>query len=127
VVDTRSGGGGVLRPGNVRSYQVYGSGFRFALQGGRAGGCGIPADALAFEGTVTAVSPGADGFVRAWPTGLPEPNATFLNYTRNQNISNTGAITLSEEFELDLTMRNYGGTTHLVVDVQGYFVNIGPI
>ena len=44
VVDTRRGGG-ALGVREVRSWQVGGAGGAFAGQGGRAGGCGIQAEA----------------------------------------------------------------------------------
>ena len=122
VVDTRGGGGGVFAPNQQRSYQVGGGGASFAAQGGAAGGCGVPDGAAAVEASVTAVSPGGNGFFRAWPTGVPAPNATFLNFVQAQSITNTGAITLAPTGANDLTVKNFGGSAHYVVDVQGYFV-----
>lgn len=124
VVDTRSGGGGAFAPNAQRSYRVYDSpGFGYGSQGGVLGNCGIGTDSIAVEATVTAVGPTANGYFRAWPTGVAAPNATFLNYTRGQNISNTGAISVANAV-LDLTVKNFGGTTHYVIDVQGYYAKL---
>lgn len=121
VLDTRSGGGGVFGPNVQRSYKVRGGGSVFASQGGKAGGCGVPDGATAVEATITAVNPSGNGYTRAWPAGTGMPNATFLNYTRSQGVTNTGAVRLSDGGSRDLALRNFGGPTHYVVDVQGYY------
>ena len=101
---------------------MAGGGTQFANQGGKAGGCFIPDGATAVEASVTAVSPSTNGFFRAWPAGQGTPNATFLNYSKGKNITNTGAIALAPTGLLDLAVQNYAATTHYVIDVQGYFV-----
>ena len=123
VVDTRAGGGGVFGSNQQRSYQVGGSGAAFAAQGGAAGGCGVPDAAAAVEASVTAVSPGAGGFFRAWPTGAAAPTATFLNYTKGQGTTNTGALSLAPTGTNDLTVKNFAGSAHYVIDLQGYFID----
>ncbi|MCU1496076.1 MAG: hypothetical protein JWM47_29 [Acidimicrobiales bacterium] len=120
VVDTR-GAGGAFTAGERRNFQVAGTGSQFALQGGTSGGCGIPGGAAGVEASVTAVSPGSNGFFRAWPNGIAEPNATFLNFTKGQGITNTGAITLAPAGQLDLAVKT-SGAAHYVIDIQGYFV-----
>lgn len=122
LVDTRSAGG-ALSAGSQRSYRVTGTGGEFAAQGGRSNGCGIPAGASAVEASVTAVSPTrANGFVRIWPAGEPVPGATFLNYTRGQSTTNTGAVGLAPAGTSHLSLRNFGGSSNIVIDVQGYYV-----
>jgi sugar lactone lactonase YvrE len=122
VVDTRVAGG-AFTVNQQRSFQVGGTGAGFAAQGGKAGGCGVPDGAKAFEGTVTAVSPGANGFLRAWPSNESAPTATFLNFVKGQSITNTGAISLAPSGTQDLTLKNYSQGSHFVVDVQGYYVS----
>jgi hypothetical protein len=126
ILDTRKGPG-KLPVGSQRTIDVRGSEATFTIQGGNAGGCGIPAGATAIEATVTAIDSGS-GFLRAWPANLSQPNATFLNYDSAFNVSNTGAITLcggSNELSCnanqDLNLQAYGSATHLVIDVGGYF------
>ncbi len=119
IVDTRNAVG-ALAPGATRSWKVRGGGF--SAQGGSSGSCGVPADATAVEATVSAVTPSGDGFFRAWPTGAAAPQATFLNYADGRGISNTGAISIGSG-ATELTVRNFSGTAHYVVDVQGYFVD----
>jgi hypothetical protein len=127
ILDTRKGLG-KLPVGSQRTIDVRGSETTFTTQGGNPGGCGIPAGAAAIEATVTAIDSGS-GFLRAWPANLSQPNATFLNYDSAFNISNTGAITLcggSNELACnanqDLNLQAYGSSTHLVIDVAGFFI-----
>ena len=123
VVDTRIGGSGVFAPNTTRPYQIAGSSGEFSRQGGKANGCGTPDGIAAVEASVTAVTPTDDGFFRAWPTGSPPPNATFLNFTKGEGVTNTGSLTLAPTGIQDLTVKNYGGPSHYVIDIQGYFVN----
>ena len=81
----------------------------------------MPDGAAAVEASVTAVSPAATGFFRAWPAGQAAPNATFLNFTKAQNVTNTGAITLAAAGVTDLAVQNYSTGSHYVIDVQGYY------
>ncbi len=129
VVDTRAAvPSQLLGPDAVRSFQVGGTGGAFAAQGGADGGCGVPDDAVAVELSFTAITPsGANGFLRAGPAG-GTPTGTVLNYTVGTGITNTGTVPLASTGLLDLSVRNFGGTIHLAVDVQGYFVDLsGPL
>ncbi|CAN5506096.1 hypothetical protein BH10ACT1_BH10ACT1_11710 [soil metagenome] len=126
VLDTRAAVAGPLGAREVRSFQVAGTGAGFAVQGGKSGGCAVPADATAVEASVTAVGPSATGFARLWPAGSTEPTATFLNFTEGQSITNTGAIPLSTAAgAADVSLRNYAPASGYVVDIQGYFTNSG--
>jgi len=125
LVDTRLAAG-PFAAGQKRTYQVTGTGL--AGQGGVAGGCAVPATAVAVEVSVSAVAPAANGSLRAWPAGTPEPNATFLNWTARESITNTGTVPIATTAgTLDLTVEVNNGGTHLVVDVQGYFAAPPPV
>ncbi len=123
ILDTRATSGGPTRfgSGETRDVQVAGSGANFLAQGGVANGCGVPDGVAAVEVTITAVQADGAGFVRAWPSGQSEPNATVLNYSLGRNISNSAAVPLASSGTLDLRIRNAGATTHLLVDVLGYY------
>lgn len=124
IVDTRLDPQGKLVAGGTSTFAVKGTGPRFAQQGGRANGCGIPASATAIEATVTAVDAGS-GFLRAWPAYQPAPTATFMNYGPGTNLSNTGLLGVCTEgciAGFDLNLRAFGGSTHVVIDVGGYYV-----
>ena len=122
VVDTRLRGGR-LADREQRTFAVSGGGSAFAAQGGKAGGCGIPAGAVAVEAAVTAVDPSGSGFARAWPVGRPMPNATFLNIAAGRSRTNTGALSLATAGSKHLALRNFGSTAHYVIDVQGYYLD----
>ena len=118
IVDTRQAVG-VFSAGQTRSYYVGGT-FGFAPQGGTSGGCGIPTGAQAVAAVVTAVGPEHAGYVRAWPAGTSEPGATLLNYA-GDNIGIGGQVKLRSGAGTDMTLKNYGGPTQIVIDVNGYY------
>jgi hypothetical protein len=121
IVDTRSAGG-PLAPNAVRDFYVAGK-TGFASQGG-SGTCGIPEHATAVAATFTAVGPDGNGFVRAWPVDEPAPVATLLNYQRTSGGIGTGAtVAITPGSGKDLRVRNLNATTHLVVDVAGYYAS----
>lgn len=125
LVDTREAGG-AISAGTTRRYDVRGTGGTFAAQGGKSNGCGIPTGGVAgIEVTATAISATGTGFLRVFPEG--EQNATFMNYTPTFNASNTGTVSLCGStgnvcvVNQDLGVKNYGSTTHLVLEVTGYY------
>ncbi|MGI8418201.1 MAG: hypothetical protein ACR2P2_18770 [Nakamurella sp.] len=106
--------------GNGTSRGIYVAGtVGFAPQGGKSGGCGIPIGATAVTATISAVSPTHGGFIRAWPNGLAEPNATLVSYAAS-SISVGATVGLSASAQ-QLRVKNYGGPTQLVIDVTGYY------
>jgi subtilisin family serine protease len=123
LADTRVGGGGPLGVNGQRVLQVTGGGGGFAAQGGKAGGCAIPAGAVAVEAAVTVVDPSTNGFARAFAAGASAPNATFVNHAKGQSTTNTGPLPLAPAGTQHLTLANYGGPAHYVVDAQGYYVD----
>ncbi|CAN5524746.1 hypothetical protein BH10ACT1_BH10ACT1_07230 [soil metagenome] len=108
VTDTR-GSGGALAPNATLPVTVT----------GRAG-CVIPEGATGVEASVSAVGPAGNGYARLFPTGSAVPNATFLNYSKAQGTTNTGALTLNGAGSV--TLKNFGGPSNFVIDVQGYFI-----
>lgn len=126
IIDTRVAGGKLTPAEGSRVFDVAGTGATFAAQGGKEGGCGIPGWATAIETTITAVE-AQSGFLRAWPANTPAPNATFLNYDDAFNVSNTGAVGINGctgicLINTDLRLRAFGNPTHVVVDVNGYYI-----
>jgi len=63
------------------------------------------------------------GFTRAYPGNQSVPNATFMNFAQNQDITNTGTIALATTGNTDLKVRNYGGASQYVIDIQGYYID----
>lgn len=126
IIDTRNAGGKLTPAEGSRVFDVAGSGASFAAQGGKANGCGIPTGATAIETTITAVD-AQSGFLRVWPANTSAPNATFMNYDDAFNVSNTGAVGINGcpvvcLINTDLRIRAFGNPTHVVVDVNGYYI-----
>jgi hypothetical protein len=86
-----------------------------------AGQRGVPTDALAIAGTVTATESQASGYVTVYPTSNDLPTASTLNTVRaGQTIANSIILGLGTQGQLTL----YSETgTHLLADVTGYFSN----
>jgi hypothetical protein len=119
LVDTRRpGAGGFFADRATRSYRTQGN---TTSQGG-ATNCGIPATATALELSVTAVTARDTGFLRLFPAGGSEPNATFMNYTPTFNASNAGTVAITPGTGANLKVRNYGAGTQVVIEVLGYYV-----
>jgi len=112
---------GVIPAGGNRSYEVRDTS-GFVPQGGKSGGCGIPKSANAVTFTVTVVSPAGGGFLRAWPQGKSEPNATLMNFVGGQSQTTTAPLALGAASEAkDLRVKSDASAAMLVIDVQGYY------
>lgn len=124
VVDTRAGAGGKLLAGSARTWQVSGTGAGFESQGGKPGGCGVPASALSVELSVSAAAPTGTGFLRAGPSGGAPPKATVLQFTARGGTTNTGAVALRPDVIHGLAVTGNGAATHVVLDVIGYSASV---
>ncbi len=118
AADTRAGSAGPIAGGSSQVFQIGGAGL--TGQGG-ASDCGIPESASAAEVSVTAVTPLGSGFARVAPNDGSNPTSAFINYRSGVGITNTGTVTLAASDVRDLMIRNFGGSGHFIVDVQGYF------
>lgn len=120
IVDTRVAGG---KLGNLtqRTYVVGGTS-GFPAQGGTSGGCGIPVGATGIAATLIANTPDRGGYLRAWPAGITEPNATVLTYLAGPGNSTGATLSITPGTAASLTVRNHTGTIDLVIDVTGYYV-----
>jgi GDSL-like Lipase/Acylhydrolase family len=58
---------------------------------------GVPAEARAITGTVTAASTWGDGFVSTWPCAATRPDASTLNYTNQQTVPNATVVALGDD------------------------------
>jgi hypothetical protein len=112
LFDTREAtgptGGAPLTCGTDRTFTIVG------------GTCGVPASAKAVSLNVTAVGSTAQGNVRLYAAGAPAPLASNLNYTAGQNRANNAVAPLSAAGQIAL-LCSPSGTTHVVLDVNGYF------
>jgi hypothetical protein len=83
-----------------------------------AGRAGVPLSASLVVLNVTAVDPGAGGFVTVFPCGAALPNASSLNYKAGDVIPN--AVLAKVGSGGKVCFYSYA-TTDLIVDVSGYF------
>jgi hypothetical protein len=79
--------------------------------------CGVPAAAQAFVFNATAVPAGSLGFITMWPQGQPQPLAATLNASDGA-ITNNMAIVPTTTGSISVYP---SASTHLVLDIFGYF------
>lgn len=119
IASTTGGSIPAFGVGETRTFAVTGN---LAGQGGQAAGCGIPEAATGIEASISATFNEGPGYLRAWPAGQPEPQATFLNYTAAGAATNTGAVTILAGGGTAFSVKNHRSVTDVVIDVQGYYV-----
>lgn len=110
------------RPGSVNvgtDPRPFGEGETRTLQ--VAGRNGIPEDATAVVINFTVDRPTEWSFLTVWPSGEPRPDTSNLNWnTANETRANLSTLRLGDNGALDVF--NAFGTTDVLADVTGYFV-----
>jgi hypothetical protein len=89
-----------------------------------AGLCGVPADATAVAANVAVVVPGDAGDLRLYPTGTATPLISTINFVAGRTRTNNAILALGAGGQVDVQCdmpAGSVGTTHLVLDVTGYF------
>ena len=86
-----------------------------------AGARGVPAGARAAVFNLTVTSPRSFGFVTAYPSGSPLPNASNLNFSARQTVPNLVAVPLGSDGKVTLFNRS-SGSAQLIADLAGYFL-----
>jgi hypothetical protein len=119
IADTRLAGG-TIKIGSPRSF-VAASSSSLAAQGGNSAGCGIPTSAVAIQANVVAVGATSSGYLKIYPFGATVPAASYLNFHDSKAIANGGTITLDTTGAKHFTVLA-SRTTHVVIDVSGYFI-----
>lgn len=112
IADTRNGLGDVgttpLGPGETRTLAVAGRG-------------GLPA--LSQVGAVmldiSVVGPTSSTVIVAWPSTQTQPATSNLNAAAGDSVSNSAIIAMDTSGAIKI--RNSGGSTDILIDVQGYF------
>lgn len=113
IVDSRDGTGlaGAVPPGGAVELQVAGRG-------------GIPTtDVAAVAMTVTVTQPTAAGYVTLYPGGSAPPLAANLNFTAGETVSNLVVVKVGANGRVGLF--NPNGSTHVVIDVAGWYSGSG--
>ncbi len=108
VADTRSGA--PLGTGETRVFPVRGV-------------CDVPADANVAAFNTTAVPSGPLGYVTFWPAYFPQPFVSTLNAPTGQVTANMALIPTGINGQIAAFSSN---PTHLVLDINGYFVRDRP-
>ena len=115
LLDTRTGNGLTNRftSGTPRSVQITGRG-------------GIPSEAVAITANVTVTQQTSAGYVSVGPTMTASPATSTLNFPRGDNRANGLTVALDPDGKVAAVFRgSSGSTTHLVLDVTGYFLPDG--
>ena len=102
ILDTRSGA--VVPAGTVTPVPV-------------ASG-GVPAGSTAASLNVTAVEPGAGGYLTVFPCGEPQPTASSVNFVAGQTIPGAVLATIGQSGAVCIFN---SAPTHLLVDLAGSF------
>jgi hypothetical protein len=117
VADTRDPagpyGGPALAAGATRAFVM-------------AGPCAIPAEADAVAVNVTVTQPTAPGYLTLYPLGVARPLASTINYGPGQTRANNAIVQLGSGDSIAVSCGQSSGSTHLIIDVVGYFRFVGP-
>jgi hypothetical protein len=134
VIDTRVAGG-IFEPNDSRDYILRGPTRDYSSYGGNAAGCGVPDEvagtnvALALSLNIVAASPTGQGHFRAFAAGDSVPLASTINFSNltpplniaNQVILPTRQAIANPSTDGDVTFTVRASSSHLLVDVSGYF------
>lgn len=84
--------------------------------------CGIPATALAVAANVTVTQPSLPGYVSVHPPGIAPPGTSVVHFATGRTRAAMTVIKLSDAGDARFVATiPTGGTTHVIVDVSGYF------
>ena len=113
LIDTRNPtgpyGGPALAAGVSRSFVLTGQ-------------CGIPTTATAVSLNVVSITPSTGpAFLTGFPGGLPLPLVSTVNSGAGQIRANNAVVALGGGGDVQVFCGQGAGTSHLVVDVNGYF------
>jgi hypothetical protein len=83
--------------------------------------CGLPSNARAAALNLTVVAPSADGSMVAWPSDQPLPDTSNLSYRAGAVQAAFSVVPLARSGATLNVVAALAGSTHLVLDVTGYF------
>jgi hypothetical protein len=84
--------------------------------------CGIPATAQAYALNMTVVPTGGVGFLTTWPAGSPLPVVSTLNASSGAVTANAAIVPAGAGGAISVFASD---STHLIIDVNGYFAAPG--
>jgi hypothetical protein len=88
-----------------------------------AGAHGIPADATAITGNLTVVGQTKAGYLSITPDPDSTPDTSTLNFPLGDTRANGVSVPLNASGDLAIVYKASGGTTHVILDVTGYYRN----
>ena len=110
TVDGISSGGGAVAPCTTRTLKVTGRG-------------GVPSSGVgSVVLNLTSTSSTTGGFLTVFPTGAARPEASNLNFAAGQTIANAVVAKVGSNGQVSIF--NFQGSTHVIVDVAGWFPTI---
>lgn len=87
-----------------------------------AGQCGIPPTARSVAMNIAVTQPTTGpGFLSLYPGGTSLPLVSTLNYSSAQTRANNAIVSLGAAGDIAVHCGQGSGTTHVVIDVNGYF------
>jgi hypothetical protein len=111
VIDTRGGAaplaGPILPANSSRTFDIV------------AGKCGVPANVKAYSLNVTIVPNGYLGYFTIWPAGQSQPQVSTVNSSDGRFVANAAIVPAGQNGAVSVFTTD---DTHLVVDINGYFV-----
>ncbi|MGH9443885.1 MAG: choice-of-anchor tandem repeat GloVer-containing protein [Thermoanaerobaculia bacterium] len=112
IVDTRNAaglyGGPALSAGVSRVFKL-------------AGQCGIPTNAKAASVNITVVTPTDPGELKLNPTGADPQIAASISFAAGRTIANNAMAFLGNDGAVSVFDTQVSGTTHFIIDVNGYY------
>ncbi|GAB3380276.1 hypothetical protein [Lysobacter fragariae] len=123
IADTRLAGG-ALAAGETRGFDVTAAA-DYSFQGGDASNCGVGAAGsfAAAALNITVVNPAAQGYITAFPYLTTKPLAATMAFKAGALVSSMTVIKLDQS-PSSLEMSVYASpSTHVVIDIIGYFIN----
>jgi hypothetical protein len=86
------------------------------------GRCGIPPSAAAISLNLTVTGATAAGHLTVYPQGQPIPLASTINFRSGQTRANNAIVPLGTGGAIAIVSgQPPGNTTHVIVDLSGYF------
>ncbi|TXH69107.1 MAG: hypothetical protein E6Q88_09540 [Lysobacteraceae bacterium] len=126
IIDTRIAGGAIAA-NTTRSFDVTAVS-NYSFQGGDASDCNGVGSAGSFAAAAinfTVVTPGAAGYITAFPFGTTQPLAATVNYVAGDIRGNFAVVKLDQGASAnELSVYSFA-QTHLVADIVGYYRNPG--
>jgi hypothetical protein len=111
ILDTRDPagpfGGPALAAGGTRIFTI-------------ANQCGVPSTAKSVSVNITVTQPTSPGHLILFPGGAP-PAVSAINFRAGQTRANNAIVPLSGTGTISVADGQGSGTTHFILDVNGYF------